>query len=205
MLTSELLVHRYNGEELTPLRLPLDKKTLALAAEIISIFGLYLGKKRRELDEELSVLEGTDTDYRVKRGLAHLLLNGFCTFETLSPLEPVALREQVFQLSAAAVPSPQAAARVIQEVAAALTQELGREVTVEAVREGLYADLAENQILTAFQAPAPETLLHRYNLSQVQGVLYRATELIITAHRNDPGEYKLLFRYLKTVWTDDDH
>ena len=197
MLTSELLVHRYNGEELTPLRLPLDKKTLALAAEIISIFGLYLGKKRRELDEELSVLEGTDTDYRVKRGLAHLLLNGFCTFETLSPLEPVALREQVFQLSAAAVPSPQAAARVIQEIAAALTQELNREVTVEAVREGLYADLAENQILTAFQAPAPETLLHRYNLSQVQGVLYRATELIITAHRNDPGEYKLLFRYLK--------
>ena len=197
MLTSELLVHRYNGEELTPQRLLLDKKTLVLAAEIISIFALYLGKKRRELDEELSVLEGTDTDYRVKRGLAHLLLNGFYTFETLSPLEPVALREQVFQLSAAAVPSPQAAARVIQEVASTLTRELGREVTVEAIREGLYADLAENQILTAFQAPTPEALLHRYNLSQVQGVLYRATELIITAHRNDPGEYKLLFRYLK--------
>ena len=38
---------------------------------------------------------------------------------------------------------------------------------------------------------------HRYNLAQVQGVLYRASELIITAYRNDPGEYKLLFRYLK--------
>ena len=115
MLTSELLLHRYNGEELTPLRLPLDKKTLALAADIIGIFGLYLGKKRRELDEELSVLEGTDTDYRVKRGLAHLLLNGFCTFETVSPLEPVALRERIFGLAATEVPSPHRSAAVIQE------------------------------------------------------------------------------------------
>ena len=82
-------------------------------------------------------------------------------------------------------------------MADALTQELGREVTVESVKQGLYADLAENQILTGFQGPTPEALLHRYNLAQVQGVLYRATELVITAHRNDPGEYKLLFRYLK--------
>jgi len=197
VLTTDLLIHRYNGEELVPTRLPLDKKKLALAAEIIGIFGLFVGKKRLELDEELSVLEGAETDYRVKRGLSHLLLSGFCTFETVSPLEPVALREQVFKLSAARVPSPQTAALVIAEVAAALTQELGREVTAEGVKEGLYADLAENQILVSFEAPTAETLLHRYNLAQVQGVLYRSLELIITAHRNDPGEYKLLFRYLK--------
>jgi predicted nuclease of restriction endonuclease-like RecB superfamily len=92
VLTSDLLLHRYNGEEVVPTRLPIDKKNRALADEIISTFGLYVGKKRFELDEELSVLEGTDTDYRVKRGLAHLLLNGFCTFETVSPLEPVQSR-----------------------------------------------------------------------------------------------------------------
>ena len=182
---------------MVPTRLPLDQKNLALAGEIIGIFGLYVGKKRLELDEELSVLEGTDTDYRIKRGLAHLLLNGFCTFETVSPLKPVELREQVFKLSAARVPSPQAAALVIEEIAAALTREPGREVTAEGVKEGLYADLAENQILTSFEAPAAEALLHRYNLAQVQGVLYRSLELVITAHRNDPGEYKLLVRYLK--------
>ena len=130
-----------------------------------------MDKKRLELDEELSVLEGTDTDYRVKRGLAHLLVNGFCTFETVSPLEPVALREQVFKLVAASVPSPRAAALVIQEVAAALTQELGREVTVDQVNQGLYADLAENQILVGFESPTANALLHRYNLAQVQGVL----------------------------------
>ncbi len=51
MPTTDLLIHRYNGEELVPTRLPLDKKNLALAAEIIGIFGLYRGKKRLELDE----------------------------------------------------------------------------------------------------------------------------------------------------------
>ena len=39
--------------------------------------------------------------------------------------------------------------------------------------------------------------MDRYNLSQVQGIFYRAKHVTINAHRNDPGEYKLLFRYLK--------
>ena len=197
MLPSELLIHRYNGEEIVPTRLATDRKNLALADEVMAVFHLCRGKKRLELDEQLSVLEGTETDYRVKRGLAHLLTTGFCTFETLSPLEPVALRERVFSLSATRVPGDETTAAIIAEVAERLSQELGREVTPEGVSEGLYADLTENQVLIGFEAPPAETLLHRYNLSQVQGVLYRASELVITAHRNDPGEYKLLFRYLK--------
>ena len=40
-------------------------------------------------------------------------------------------------------------------------------------------------------------LLHRYNLSQVQGIFYKASHIKLNAYRNDPGEYKLLFRYVK--------
>jgi predicted nuclease of restriction endonuclease-like RecB superfamily len=197
VLPSDLLLHRYNGEEIVPTRLPINHKNLALADEVIDVFRLFQGKKRLELDEQLSVLEGTETDYRVKRGLAHLLTSGFCTFETVSPLEPVALREKVFSASSNRVPGDETTADVTKKVAESLSRELGREVTPEQVSEGLYADLAENQILVGFEAPAAEALLHRYNLAQVQGVFYRASELVITAHRNDPGEYKLLFRYLK--------
>jgi hypothetical protein len=78
-----------------------------------------------------------------------------------------------------------------------LGYELEREVLPEQIRAGLYADLAENRILTRFDVPTPEELLHRYNLSQVQGVFYRASQITLNAHRNVPGEYKLLFRYLK--------
>ena len=40
-------------------------------------------------------------------------------------------------------------------------------------------------------------MLHRYNLSQVQGVFYRASHITLNAHSNVPGQYKILFRYLK--------
>jgi predicted nuclease of restriction endonuclease-like RecB superfamily len=82
-------------------------------------------------------------------------------------------------------------------VAETLSHELEREVSPEQIRAWLYADLPEQQVLTSFDEPTPEALLQRYNLSQAQGVLYRASHVVITAHRNDPGEYKLLFRYVK--------
>jgi predicted nuclease of restriction endonuclease-like RecB superfamily len=78
-----------------------------------------------------------------------------------------------------------------------LSQELNHEVLPQQIRTGLYADLQENRILTQFDDPAPEALVHRYNLSQVQGIFYRASHMTLNAHRNVPGQYKLLFRYLK--------
>jgi predicted nuclease of restriction endonuclease-like RecB superfamily len=197
VLPSSLLISRVSGEELTPQRLELSRANLELASELIALFKACRGGRRGDLDEQLQALEGEGTDYRVKRGLAHLLASSFSTFETVSPLEPPKLREAVFKLAAASVPDPQGAAAVVQRAADALTQELGRSVHPEEVREGLYADLPDNQRLVAFEPPTPETLLHRYNLAQAQGVLYRAKHVVITAHRNDPGEYKLLFRYLK--------
>ncbi len=197
MLPTELLMFRYNGEELVPKRLKPDKAMVETARDIIRLFEIHQGQRRGELDEQLEVLEGEATDYRVKRGLAHLLRSGFSTFETMSPLEPQALRERVFALASQGLPSPQAAKITVERAAHALSAELGREVHPEEVTRGLYADLAENQLLTTFEAPDPKALLERYNLSQVQGVLYRAKHVVINAHRNDPGEYKLLFRYLK--------
>ena len=197
MLPSPLLMYRYNGEELAPKRLELNQTNLAVADETIALFRERQGSRRGELDEQLGVLEGEGTDYRIKRGLAHILTNSFSTFETVSPLEPPTLRERIFAHAAAALPAPHNARATFEYVAYALSQDLGREVQPQEVERGLYADLAENQIMTDFDAPAPEALLHRYNLAQAQGVLYRAKQVVLTAHRNDPGEYKLLFRYLK--------
>lgn len=197
MLPSQLLIYRYQGGEIVPKRLPLSDAQLRVAAEVIDIFRACQGRTRAELDEQLTILEGSETDYRVKRGLAHLLLNGFAEFDTLSPIPPEVLRERVFAVSAVRAPGPQMAAAVLQEVADALSQDVGRTVIAEEVRSSLYADLSENQRLVSFEAPTPEALIHRYNLAQVQGVLYRAKEIVITAYRNDPGEYKQLFKFLK--------
>jgi len=169
----------------------------AIATDLIALFQAHQDKPQGELNQQLQLLEGEDTDYRVKRGLAHLLRSSFSTFEPISPLEPPMLRERAFALASRAVPSPAATQRHLQILATQLSQELDRDIAPAAIRQGLYADLKENHILTAFETPTPEALIHRYNLSQVQGIFYKATQICLQAYRNDPGEYKLLFRYLK--------
>ncbi|MDY7016297.1 MAG: DUF790 family protein [Cyanobacteriota bacterium] len=197
MLPSDLLSYRQNGETIIPKRLPLDQSAIALVVQQLDCFQNHLGKTQGDLDRQLQELEGDSTDYRVKRGLAHLLKNSFSTFEIISPLEPQLLRQRVFIHAAAAKPLPQNRDRALDFLATQLSQELNREVLPSDIEKGLYADLMDNRILTEFEPPAPEALLHRYNLSQVQGIFYRASQVTINAHRNVPGEYKLLFRYLK--------
>ncbi|WP_193197718.1 DUF790 family protein [Nostoc sp. MG11] len=197
MLPTDLLMHRQNGEEIIPKRLKIDQKTSELAIDLINYFQAAVGKTQGVLERQLADFEGDTTDYRVKRGLAYILKSSFCTFEVVSPLEPQMLRERVFSLSAKSVSSRESTQVTLSKIADELTQELEREVLLEQVRNGLYADLAENKILTAFDAPTAPDLLNRYNLSQVQGVFYKASQLVLNAHRNVPGEYKLLFRYLK--------
>jgi uncharacterized protein len=197
MLPSELLIYRQNGESIIPKRLKIDDRNLEIATDFITCFKEAVGKTQGELDRQLLDLEGDSPDYRLKRGLAHLLKSGFCTFEVVSPLEPQELRQRVFTLSAQSIPSPIASQRTLSNLADKLSQELNKEVLPQHIKTGLYADLQENRILTQFEEPIPEALLHRYNLSQVQGIFYRASNMTLNAHRNVPGEYKLLFRYLK--------
>jgi uncharacterized protein len=198
MLPTDLLMHRYSGEEIVPKRLAIGGPTLAIANSLIALFQNAKDCTRGELKQQLQALEGESTDYRVKRGLAHLLTSeAFSHFETVSPLDPLTLRQRVFALSAQQVMSAAATQTTLQQLADSLSQELGREVLPVQIQAGLYADLSDNQILTSFEAPTAEALLHRYNVSQVQGVFYRASHVTLNAHRNDPGEYKLLFRYLK--------
>lgn len=198
MLPSDLLISRFNGEELTPKRLAVDSANQAIAAELIEVFQSTQGKTRGYLNRQLQELEGEETDYRIKRGLAHLLsADVFSTFETISPLDPGELRQRVFAIAAQRPPSPTATQATLEQLSTSLTQELGREILPQHIADGLFANLAENQILLTFEPPTPEALLHRYNLSQAQGIFYRASQVTINAHRNDPGEYKLLFRYLK--------
>jgi predicted nuclease of restriction endonuclease-like RecB superfamily len=119
-------------------------------------------------------LEGDSPDYKIKRGFAHLLTNHFATFEIISPLEPQELRKRVFEQAANFVPIPQNRSLILQTIAEQINQELNQEIFPVALEKGLYADLAENKILTQFDAPTPENLIHRFNLSQIQGIFYRS-------------------------------
>ena len=197
MLPTELLIHRYQGETLNPHRLPVDESTRRRSAIAIETVRSHQGKTQGELSKALTELEGSSPDFKVDRGFGHILQKSFCTFEIVSPLEPIALRQRVFETAAQDRPSPGSTPTTLEKVARELSKEGDQEVQPDQVRQGLYADLPENRILTTFDAPDIDALIHLYNLSQLQGVFYRASHLVIQAYRNDPGEYKLLFRYLK--------
>ncbi|MFW6359024.1 MAG: DUF790 family protein [Chroococcales cyanobacterium] len=197
MLPTELLINRYQGEQILPKKLPITENTISLAQDLINCFQNQLGCTQGELDRQLLEFEGDSPDYRVKRGLAHILKSNFSTFEIISPLEPQKLRQRVFAEAATLVPIPSNRNSTLDTLASRLTEELNQEVLPFQILRGLYADLQENRIFTEFDAPTAEALLHRYNLSQYQGIFYRASQIKIQAHRNVPGQYKLLFRYLK--------
>jgi len=59
----------------------------------------------------------------------------------------------VFALSAQSVPSSDQGNQILSTLALQLSHELEQEVMPEQIRAGLYADLAENRILTQFDAP----------------------------------------------------
>ena len=196
MLPSDLLIHRPRGDSIDAKQLAVGEWA-AIAANLIALFQATVGDTQGSLNQKLQELEGEDTDYRIKRGLAHILRSSFSTFDVISPLDPQDLRQRVFALAAASASSPKAARQHLERLASQLTQDLDKDVEPVHIQQGLYADLKENRILTEFDAPTPEALIHRYNLSQVQGIFYRASHVVLNLHRNDPGEYKLMFRYLK--------
>ncbi len=198
MLPSDLLIYRHSGESLVPKRIDIDAHHIQMAMASIDCFQSMVGGTQGQLDEMLLELEGDSPDFRVKRGFAHLLKSQtFSQFEVVSPLNPSELRERVYALAATASPSVAHTQATLATLASSLSQELSTEIMPVQITQGLYADLPDNRILTEFTAPDPIALIHRYNLSQVQGVFYRASQLTINAHRNVPGQYKLLFRYLK--------
>ena len=142
------MIQRYHGEEVVPKRLRLNADTLALAAEVMALFCAPQGRTRGELEAERQVPEGDQTDYRLKRGLAHLLESAFSPYERRSPLDPAEWRQRAFALSAPSAPSPQRSMAILTAVADMLSRELARDIGPAQVRTWLYADLREQHVLT---------------------------------------------------------
>src|SRR5918992_5648440 len=189
MLPAELLQYTRQSGQAYP-RFLQPERGLPWAERVLETLSAHWGKMRSELDEALLSLEGDSPDYRVVRGLAHLAL-AEATLEVQSPVAPEVLRREAFALAAQRGYGERETGAVLGE----LVQKY--ELEAEALREALYADLPEREVLTALLELTPAALLDRYQLAQAQGLLYYATELLIQAHRNASGEYKKLFRFLK--------
>ncbi|WP_407571771.1 DUF790 family protein [Deinococcus altitudinis] len=192
MLPTDLLMFKVKAGLVEPRRLKPAPSNLALVTALVSVFESHLQGKRFQLEEDFKALEVGRSDYRVVRGLAHLLSNDQAEFETGGTVEPAQVREQVFKLAQGQPPNR----KRTQEVLAQAARALGVDSSEETL-DLLYADLPDQQRLVRFDPPDPVSLLQRFDLAQAQGQLYRAYSLIITAHRNEPARYKQLLKYTK--------
>lgn len=195
MLPTELLMFRVKAGLVEPKRLKPTPGNLTLVAALVGVFESNLGNKRAQLEEDLKALEAGRSDYRMVRGLAHLLASDCSTFETGGLIEPGAVRAKVFELAQAHPPSRARRQAILEQASRELSS--SAPLSPEETLDLLYADLPGEQTLTTFAAPDPAALLQRYELAQAQGMLYRAYNLVITAHRNDPARYKQLLKYAK--------
>lgn len=191
MLPTELLMFKVKAGIVEPRLLKPNPSHIALIARLIELFEGHVGKKRFELDSELKALEEGRRDYRVVRGLAHILAGDHSTFATGGAFAPALIRARVFELAQAHPPARYRRQDILEQAARSLGAD------PEELADAMYADLPDQQTLVSFEAPEAQVLLDRYNLAQAQGLLYRAYSLIITARRNEPARYRQLISYVK--------
>jgi predicted nuclease of restriction endonuclease-like RecB superfamily len=194
MLTADLAQSFRRGGRLRPLYIPPDDPDyLRDACHLIKLFNEHEGCTRRELDQSLEAYVGTGTDYKILRGFIKLLTDR-CAFEIASARDPVEIRRALFLKACASHPVTQDENRrcqVISETAREL------ECAPEAITQGLYADLPENQKLIDFKQLKSAELLDLYNLAQAQALLYRSTEMRLFVETQNPDSYRELFTAIK--------
>ena len=205
MLRGEHVMARLNRGRLVPHRLsPDDRRAADVAAELCELYAAHVGRPRSDLEADLATREeelGPGLDprrgFRIVRALSKLLEER-ASWVSSTEADPYTLRTRIFEL-ASALPEPPAAEPGLLEIPTRqdVLSRVSAETGVEAPAELMYADRQGAQLLAEFDRPSPEELLRRYNVAQVQGVLYAARDLVVDLGAG--ADARLVFHYVKLL------
>jgi predicted nuclease of restriction endonuclease-like RecB superfamily len=205
MLRSEHVIARMSRGRLVPHRLFTDDpRALEVAQELCGVYAAHLGDLRSSLEEELAAREeelGPRLDprrgFRIVRALSKLLEEK-ATWTSPTAADPYTIRTRIFEL-AAALPEPPAAERGLLEAPTRedVLSRVAAETGVEDPEALMYADRQGAQLLEGFEKPSPHELIARYNVAQVQGVLYAARGLVVDLREG--ADARLVFHYVKVL------
>ncbi|HZC19120.1 MAG TPA: DUF790 family protein, partial [Rubrobacteraceae bacterium] len=185
MLRSEHVMARFVRGKLIPHRLSCGNgRALEISETLVALYADHMGKPRAQLEAELVLLEeelGPRLDprrgFRIVRALSKLLEEK-AAWAPPTETDPYTLRTRIFELAAALPEFPSAGGLLgggREEVLSRVTGETGAE-NPSAL---MYADRQGAQLLSGFDAPSVEALISRYNVAQIQGVLYSAKDLCV--------------------------
>jgi predicted nuclease of restriction endonuclease-like RecB superfamily len=205
VLRGEHVIARLARGRLVPHRLsPDDGRVVEVASELCEIYVAHLHGPRAGLEDRISELEeelGPRLDarrgFKIVRALAKLL-EELATWETPTESDPYTVRTRVFEL-AAVLPEPPASEPGLLEAPTRddVLLRVASETGLEDVAGLMYADRQGAQLLAAFDEPSPEALIERYNVAQIQGVLYAAKEIVVDLDRS--ADARLVFHYVKKM------
>lgn len=205
MLRSEHVMARLNRGRLVPHRLsPEDRRATSVAGELCDLYVAHVGLPRSRLERELTLREedlgpGLDArrGFKIVRALAKLLEERASWTEP-TEADPYTLRTRIFEL-AAALPEPPAAQPGLLEspTRADVLSRVSEETGIEEPAALMYADRQGAQLLGGFERPSPEELIRRYNVAQIQGVLYSARDLVVDLGAG--SDARLVFHYVKLL------
>ena len=205
MLRSEHVMARlYRGKLVTHSLSPDDQRALDVAGELCDLYAEHVGLPRSQLERELAVREeGLGPGLDARRGFKIVrafskLLEERASWSAPTEADPYTLRTRIFEL-AASLPEPPAAEAGLLE--APTREDVLSQVAVETGVEGpaayMYADRQGAQLLGDFDRPSPGELVRRYNVAQVQGVLYSAKDLVVDL--GEGADARLVFHYVKLL------
>jgi uncharacterized protein len=193
MLTKDLLRFRLMNNAVKPAFVKTDDPALLeMAAALIGIYERGVGAKRCELEESAGQITGGARDLKLSRGLDKIVLDR-CEFSVCAEADYPTLRKAVFArtfklLRNASFESPDS---LRDAIFAGNAKELGF------LREGLYADLPDNERLSSIKRIFPKELLERYNCALAQSLLLHCSHIDATIDEPDPAKMRRLFKYLK--------
>jgi uncharacterized protein len=205
MLRSEHVMARLYRGRLVPHRLsPEDERVLDVATELCDLYAANVGSPRAGLERELALREedlgpGLDArrGFRIVRALSKLLEER-AGWGAPTESDPSTLRTRIFEL-AAALPEPPASERGLLDAPTRgdVLSQVALETGVENPEASMYADRQGAQLLGEFDRPSPEQLVRRYNVAQIQGVLYAARDLVVDLAED--SDARLVFHYVKLL------
>jgi len=147
-----------------------DDKT-SLAKTLISTFKESVGKKYGNLLEALDRCEDLGYNYRLVRGLSTILTER-CAFQTRAIMSPIEARRVVFEeVGSKVIATAKERSRILSKVSSRIG------LRPEDLDANLYADLADEQILSEFRDPEPMELLREYNFSATLAMIVRAKRI----------------------------
>ena len=205
MLRGEHVMARLMRGRLVPHRLsPDDERAREVAEALVTLYAGHVGKPRVRLEAELSLFEeelgprlDTRRGFKILRALAKLLEEK-AAWASPEEADPYTLRTRLFELAAGLSEPPSAAGTLLEgSTREDLLSQVSRETGVEEPATVMYADRQGAQLLAEFEPPAPEALIMRYNVAQIQGVLYSAQNL--TVDLGDEADARLIFHYVKLL------